>query len=111
MGEQQYTRKEVRTFPFYGSKSYINRPIDKDYVSGLSITYSSNPRQHIWTFASGRGKIFDKYLNCPCSINGGYDPPSYVGSDYITVSQAQHIRVIGGTHIILMTHCGTEQDV
>ena len=99
-----------RTFAFYGSESYINRPTDEDYVSGLSITYSSNPRQHIWTFATGAGEIFDNYLNCPCSINGGHDPPSMLVVT-ITVSQAQHIRVIGGTHIILMTHCGTEQDV
>ena len=34
------------------------RTVDQSYVSGLSITYSSNPRQHIWTFASGRGERF-----------------------------------------------------
>ena len=38
-----------RTYAFYGSQPYYNRIIDQDYVSGLSITYSSNPRQHIWT--------------------------------------------------------------
>ena len=69
------------TLAFYGS-SYLKRVIDEDYVSGLSITYGSNPRQHIWTFASGRGEKFSDRFNCPCSINGGYDPPSYVGSHY-----------------------------
>ena len=69
------------TLAFYGS-SWLNRTVDKDYVSGLSITYSSNPHQHIWTFASGRGERFNSPYNCPCSINGGLNPPSYVGSHY-----------------------------
>ena len=68
------------TVAFYGS--WYNSTIDEDYVDGLSITYSSNPRQHIWTFASGRGERFGSAFNCPCSINGGFDPPSYVGSHY-----------------------------
>ena len=33
------------TFAFYGS--YQSKTIDEDHVSGLSITFSSNPRQHI----------------------------------------------------------------
>ena len=70
------------TVAFYGSQSSYNRTIDQDYVSGLSITYSSNPRQHIWTFASGRGERSDDPWNCPCSINGGYSPPSFVGNNY-----------------------------
>ena len=70
------------TLAFYGSYYNPNRAIDEDYVSGLSITYSSNPRQHIWTFASGRGERFNNRFNCPCSVNGGYDPPSFVGSNY-----------------------------
>ena len=70
------------TVAFYGSYYNLNRTIDEDYVSGLSITYSSNPRQHIWTFASGRGERFNSIFNCPCSENGGNDPPSFVGSNY-----------------------------
>ena len=59
------------------------RTIDQAYVSGLSITYGSNPRQHIWTFASGRGEIYFSPWNCPCSKNGnGFLPPSYVGKHY-----------------------------
>ena len=44
------------TVAFYGSQPLYSKPIDGSYVSGCSITYSSNPRQHIWTFASGRGE-------------------------------------------------------
>ena len=56
--------------------------INVDYVSGLSITYSSNPRQHIWTFATGSGEIVDDTYNCPCSFDGGRDPPSFVNGHY-----------------------------
>ena len=70
------------TVAFYGSQSPYNKTIDQSYVSGLSITYSSNPRQHIWTFTSGRGERFNNPWNCPCSINGGYSPSSFVGNNY-----------------------------
>ena len=70
------------TLAFYGSRPNLARRLDEDYVSGLSITYSSNPRQHIWTFASGSGERYNNLFNCPCYINGGYDPPSYVGGNY-----------------------------
>ena len=68
------------TIAFYGFP--YSRTIDEDYVSGLSITYSGNPRQHIWTYASGSGERFNSLLNYPCSVNGGYDSPSFVGSNY-----------------------------
>ena len=67
---------------FYGSQFHSKNAIDQDYVSGLSITYSSNPRQHIWTFASGRGERYNSQYNCPCSVNGGYSPSSFVGNNY-----------------------------
>ena len=70
------------TLAFYGSHSYYHRTIDEDYVCGLSITYSSNPRQHIWTFASGSSQRFDNPWNCPCSVHGGNNPPSFVGNNY-----------------------------
>ena len=70
------------TLAFYGTASFYSRTIDEDYVSGLSITYSSIPRQHIWTFASGRGEKFMDAFNCPCTSTVAHSPPSYVGSDY-----------------------------
>ena len=57
--------------------------IDDDYVDGLSITYGSNPRQHIWTFASGRFEDTQNTLfNCPCTTTAAISPPSYVGNNY-----------------------------
>ena len=70
------------TGAFYGSASYYSKTIDEDYVSGLAITYSSNPRQHIWTYASGRGERYDDHANCPCTSTVAYPSPSFVGHNY-----------------------------
>ena len=71
------------TYAFWGSHPSYNRIIDQSYVIGLSITYSSNPRQHIWTFASGRGERLNNTVwNCPCSSSKRHNPPLDVGSDY-----------------------------
>ena len=66
------------TWAFYGT--YRNRKINEVYASGLSTTYSSNPRQHIWTFASDYGGT-KFHVNCPCN-NGRYPPASFVGNNY-----------------------------
>ena len=58
--------------------------IDSLYVAGVSITYDSNPRKHIWTYAEGHNESDTSYdnANCPC-INGSIaSPPSFVGDDY-----------------------------
>ena len=70
------------TLAFYGAAYSPEWTIDRDHVSGLSITYSSNPRQHIWTFASGRGEKYNDPWNCPCSVNNAYGPSSFVGNNY-----------------------------
>ena len=69
-----------------------NGTIDEDYITGLSITYSSNPRQHIWTFASGRGEKTNNQFNCPCTTTTAYSPPSYVGSNYYCESASWYDR-------------------
>ena len=59
-----------------------NRPIptssDEYYVSGLLITYSSNPRQHIWSFVNGNSERSSNLGNCPCASNAPIHarPPS-----------------------------------
>ena len=85
-----------RNYAFYGS-FYIST-IDQDYVSGLSITYGSNPRQHVWTFANGHGERSNTKFNCPCSINGGYSSPSYVGNNYYCESGSVYSASNGATY-------------
>ena len=67
-------------FGFYES---FRKMIDQDNIDGLSITYSSNPRQHIWTFAIGFSER-DTSLshNCPCAVYPGKGPLSVVGNNY-----------------------------
>ena len=71
------------TLAFYGSYPSFNFTlIDESYVTGLSITYSSNPRQHIWTFASGFSERGSSVWNCPCSVHPGNNPTSAVDTNY-----------------------------
>ena len=86
------------TVAFYGSQSAYDKTIDQSYVSGLSITYSSNPRQHIRTFAVGRGETFNTPWNCPCSVYGGHSPSSFVGNDYYCESGSVYNQPDYGTY-------------
>ena len=56
---------------------------DSYYVDGVSITYGSNPHQHIWTFATG---LYETHLySQACQCNSGSSaspPPSFVDNNY-----------------------------
>ena len=61
--------------------------IDSMYVDGVSLTYSSNPRKHIWTFAAALDEVGSHpQENCPCvNINiaaSATHPPQFIGNDY-----------------------------
>ena len=71
----------------------FNRPIptssDEYYVSGLSVTYSSNPRQHIWSFVSGNSEKSKNFGNCPCAnFTQATASPSFVANNYYCESAA-----------------------
>ena len=68
------------TATFYAS--HTGRTIDNSYVAGVSLTYSSNPRQHIWSFTSGFDETRNTRFNCPCTTPNALPPPSYVGNNY-----------------------------
>ena len=70
------------TLGFY-LKSPTPTSSDIYYASGLSITYSSNPRQHIWSFVSGYSERSRNYGNCPCdSSTYTTTPPSFIINHY-----------------------------
>ena len=54
------------------------------YVDGVTITYGSNPRKHIWTFACGVAEdVPVRNFLCPCNKKSmGTYAPTFVGSDY-----------------------------
>ena len=61
--------------------------IDGTYVEGISLTHSSNPRQHIWTFAAALDEVGTyPSVNCPCMnrnlASSATPPPDFVGNDY-----------------------------
>ena len=46
----------VRGYQYYSPDAFQLIPtnsIDSYYVDGVSLTYDSNPHQHIWTYAGG----------------------------------------------------------
>ena len=66
-------------------------PIDTAYVDGVSVTYGSSPRTHIWTYAAGLSEQFvagNAQSTCPCVVAGRpvgtstQTPPSFVGDNY-----------------------------
>lgn len=66
------------------------REIDTVYTDGVSLTYGSFPRKHIWTFAASLSEVF---LNCPCSMEDGIptnrSSPKFVGHNYFCESGAR----------------------
>ena len=87
------------TFAFLPSTG-VGQSLETPYVSGLSITYG-NPRQHIWTYATGRydhlisfrQNSTETMFTCPCANVGGRSgpsAPSYVGANYYCESGAEN---------------------
>ena len=74
--------------PLQASNAIPNIDNCNTYVDGVTITYGSNPRKHIWSYACGVGETVDgndffrPYI-CPCnSDSSGTYVPEWVGSDY-----------------------------
>ena len=72
-----------QTLGFYiGRQGKTATSVDEYYISGLSITHSNNPRQHIWSFVSGNSERSRYYGNCPCASYAVTTPPSVVANNY-----------------------------
>ena len=82
---------------------------DDYYFSGLSIYYSNNPRQHIWSFVGGNSERSSNGGNCQCASHAGRGPPSFVANNYYCESLLHYI-LLTLIHISSMTHYGMEQD-
>ena len=71
--------------PFRGNQQLT---IDGTYVEGVSLTYGSNPRQHIWTFAAALDETpGHNYYSCHCTNDLAYVAftgviPPFIGDDY-----------------------------
>lgn len=69
------------------------RGIETVYLDGISLTYGSNPRNHIWSFAASISEVF---TTCPCSTGSSNSLPSFVGMDYSCESGAS-TSTVGNT--------------
>ena len=51
---------------------------------GVTLTYSNNPRKHIWTYAGGHGEQGTSSSHCPCNNGSQYTNYTipFVGNDY-----------------------------
>ena len=79
VGELEDTRRDIH---WHFMDLILGEQLTKT-ASGLSITYSSNPRKHIWTFASGFTERDTSFrYNCPCAIYLGKNPPSFVDNNF-----------------------------
>ena len=68
---------------FNSSLANPSLTIDSVYVDGVSITYGSAPRKHIWTYANGVNLVHPTpQFNCPCNTGNAVAPPLFLGSDY-----------------------------
>ena len=74
--------------PLHGTNTIPNINNCNTYVDGVTITYGSNPRKHIWTYACGAretilGDDLLRPYNCPCNNDSnGTSVPEWVSSDY-----------------------------
>ena len=60
---------------------FSNASINQAYVDGVSITYGSTTRNHIWTYA-GAVNLGQHVASCPCNNGSMNITVPYVGSDY-----------------------------
>ena len=69
---------------FYSYNANTNLTIDDNYVDGVSITYGSAPRKHLWTYAGGLEDNIMYYgsYDCPCKQNSSAITPPFVATDY-----------------------------
>ena len=80
---------KVIGYQYYHINAFIHQAghtIDSHYVDGVSLTYGTSPRKHIWTFAAGRLDNVASNDNCPCSSGSPQTVPSFVGNDYFCES-------------------------
>ena len=73
------------SFAFYSYHLNTNLTIDDNYVDGVSITYGSAPRKHLWTYAAApldHNNTYYGYGDCPCKQNNTIIAPPFIGTDY-----------------------------
>ena len=87
---------QVRGYKYGGTHAFdgaLNHGanLDSQYVTGVSITYDSSPRKHIWTYAGGTresGISGSGDSLCTCNTLSRFSPPSFVGNNFYCESSS-----------------------
>ena len=88
IGYQDFSTDAFRP---YFSNQY--RTIDDLYADGVSITYSSHPRQHIWTFVAALSEVTPFGISiCPCSLPSVFTSrvSPFIGNDHYCETGSRH---------------------
>lgn len=72
----------AKAFMYGSPDSFTPGGIDDNYVDGVSVTYGSSPRTHIWSFVGGVNTDGVNHWDCPCNSFNPDNPPPFVGNDY-----------------------------
>ena len=75
---------------FNSYSNAVDTEVDESYLDGVSITYGSSPRTHVWSYVAGRKTYIDDPLACPCNTGYYAEIPPFVGSDYYCESAASY---------------------
>ena len=73
-----------------GFKPFLDMHIN--YVDGVTITYNSSTRNHIWTYASGKFENGTGSHACPCNNGSTTQSPPFVSDDYYCESGTAYAR-------------------
>ena len=77
-----YSSTENFDLTGFGSLIGGTGTLDGLYVDGISLTYGSSPRTHIWTFAATNAANDPSNNICPCVSASAPQPPGFVGRNY-----------------------------
>ena len=99
--------------PYYDNPSLT---IDSVYVDGVSITYGSVPRKHIWTYVTGVNLMYiysgGTIFNCPCNDGNPRMFLLHLLAVTTTVRLVTMIKLAVITLLFIpMTHCGVDSNV
>ena len=86
-----YQKGTTDAFYSYVRRTSINDP----YLDGVSITYGST-KKHLWSYAAEM--YGSPHVACPCTLNGGTLPPSFVRDHYYCVSGSTITGLHFGTY-------------
>ena len=89
----QYGRPNA--FGPYNNPGWPTHSIDHLYLDGISVTYGTNNRTHIWSLAASPSDSSIGGSACPCSTLAQPNIPPWVGNEYFCESGSATTSSVG----------------